>query len=214
MAQPPRILWFYGDVPPQGGGETTIGDAAALFAGLAPATQDWFRENRVTYVRNLADGDWQATFMTDSLEVAERFCAENDMSMAYDAETGTLSARYSCSALRQHGGQTLFINNLLFIYLAEWAFRSGWAAKNLPGLRSPDCPMVVRTADGAPLPEAVMSDVRAASDRLTRFIRWQKGDIALIDNHRVLHGRAETDGGARSIFVRLGSPAFPLPEAA
>ena len=57
-----------------------------------------------------------------------------------------------------------------------------------------------------PLPAEVMGDVKAASERMTRKIPWRDGDIAMLDNHRILHGRADTDGGERSILVRLGNP--------
>lgn len=214
MKHPPQLLWFYAEVPPVAGGQTTLGDGAALFQALKPETQAWFRDNDIKYVRNLVDGDWQATFMTDDLEEARAFATQNDLTMTHDPQTGTVGAEFRCSALRNHGGETLFINNVLFIYLGEMAFRSGWASKNLPGLRSAECPMVVRAADGGEIPRAVMEDVRQTSDRMTRKIPWEQGDIVLIDNHRILHGRAETDGGKRSILVRLGGPAFPLPKAA
>lgn len=214
MKYPPQLLWFYAEVPPKEGGQTTLCDGATLFKALKPETQAWFAENNIKYVRNLVEGDWQATFMTDDLDEARAFAAESDLTMSHDPETGTVRAEFECSALRRHGADTLFINNALFIYLGEMAFKSGWAAKNLPGLRSAECPMVVRAADGSEIPPAVMDDVRKTSDRLTRKIPWQQGDIVLIDNHRVLHGRAETDGGKRSILVRLGGPAFALEKAA
>ena len=130
--------------------------------------------------------------------------------MSFDEATKTVSAEFTTSALRYDRGVPMFINNLLFIYLGEKAFLSGWAKKNLPGLRSAECPMVVRAEDGGVLPDEVMADVRDCSERLTHKIRWRTGDIVLIDNHRMLHGRAETDGGARSILVRIGSPRFEL----
>ncbi|TDL86308.1 TauD/TfdA family dioxygenase [Meridianimarinicoccus aquatilis] len=214
MKEPPQLLWFYADVPPLEGGQTTLCDGAALYQALKPETQAWFRDHQIKYVRNLVEGDWQATFMTDNLDEARAFCASNDLTMTYDPETGTVSAEFTCSALRTYEQETLFINNALFIYMGEMAFRSGWAAKNLPGLRSAECPIVVRAGDGSELPKSVIEDVQQTSAKLTRKIYWQQGDIVLINNHRVLHGRAETDSGERSILVRLGGPAFALPRAA
>lgn len=214
LRQPPGLIWFYADLPPARDGETTLADGAEVFAQLKPASQDFFRHNRIKYVRALVDGDWQATFMTDDLAEAERFCAEADLVMRFDAEAKVLRTEFTCSALREVGGRTVFINNLLFIHIAELVFKNGWAKQNLPGLRSPDCPIVVRAEDGSPLPPEVLSDVQAVSERLTRRIAWQQGDIAMIDNRRILHGRRDTDGGPRSILVRIGEPSFALKEAA
>jgi alpha-ketoglutarate-dependent taurine dioxygenase len=55
-----------------------------------------------------------------------------------------------------------------------------------------------------------MADVKSCAEALTAKISWQQGDMALIDNHRILHGRNQTDGGARSILVRMGAPTFAL----
>ena len=50
---PPRMIWFYCACPAEQGGETTIGDGAALMRALPPETADLFRRRRITYARLL-----------------------------------------------------------------------------------------------------------------------------------------------------------------
>jgi TfdA family taurine catabolism dioxygenase TauD len=208
LKRPPQLLWFYCATPSKSAGETTICDGAALYARLPQTAKDFFAQHRIKYVRELVDGDWQATFMTDDFDEVARFCADNDLNFSIDREARIVRTEFVCDAVRHDGGVPVFINNIALIYTAEQAFESGWAAKNFPGLRSPTCPIVVRTEDGARLPKEVIGDIQRAAETIVGDIRWQRGDIAMIDNRRILHGRRQTDGGKRAVLVRIGDIGF------
>jgi alpha-ketoglutarate-dependent taurine dioxygenase len=42
------------------------------------------------------------------------------------------------------------------------------------------------------------------AESLTTEIAWQRGDVAIIDNTRCLHGRRAFPGGTREILTRMG----------
>ena len=65
-------------------------------------------------------------------------------------------------------------------------------------------PLVVRLEDGSELPASLVADIERAGEACTVEIVWQEGDIAIVDNRRILHGRRKTGGEAREILVRLG----------
>ena len=43
--------------------------------------------------------------------------------------------------------------------------------------------------DGSLIPDAIVDEIKAVSDRLTVAHRWQRGDLLMLDNSRFLHGR-------------------------
>ena len=50
-----------------------------------------------------------------------------------------------------------------------------------------------------------MDEVRHVTAELTVDIRWQDGDLVMIDNRRVMHGRRAIEDRRRSLFIGLGS---------
>ncbi len=55
-----------------------------------------------------------------------------------------------------------------------------------------------------PLDEALLLRVEAVAEGLTRRIDWKKGDIFVVDNTRMMHGReALSTDDPRKLQVRL-----------
>jgi alpha-ketoglutarate-dependent taurine dioxygenase len=54
-----------------------------------------------------------------------------------------------------------------------------------------------------------MSELNAIAEKITAEINWQKGDILMVDNTRIMHGRRAFVDDKRNIYIRLCSPAFP-----
>jgi alpha-ketoglutarate-dependent taurine dioxygenase len=212
LATPPALLWFYCERPAAAGGQTTVCDGAELWAALGAPTQAFFRAERLKYVRRLADGDWQTTFMTGDLDAVEALCRETQTTVRIDRAARTVESEYVCPAVRDHArrGRPVFINNVLTVYTAEWAFESGWIQENLGAGPSRQSPIVVRTEGGDRLPGPIIDELFAVSERLAVPIEWQVGDVLMVDNTWVLHGRRETRGPGRSILVRMGEPTFDL----
>jgi alpha-ketoglutarate-dependent taurine dioxygenase len=209
--QVPDILWFHCERPSPGGGQTTVGDGYELFARLTPETQSYFREHAIRYMRRLEDGTWQKAFMTADLDEVRRVCAANDTTMRIDEEDGAVLTDYVCSALRsdRRPGATAFINNVLPIFYGEKAIESGWVEREL-GESIKRAPIVVRDEHGERLDAALVDDLRRAAEAVTHEIDWAAGDLAMVDNTWVLHGRRQAEGEGRSVLVRMGSSSFPL----
>ena len=210
----PSILWFYCDNPPRKGGATTVCDGVQIFNNLSPQTQSFFESNSIQYIRYLSDGDWQTAFQTDDIDEMQRFCAANDTQVTINPEDGSVSTSFTTSALNRTSGteKKSFINNILNIFVAEWAFNSGWVKQNLGSDVGSQCPMVVRVGEGTPLPSEIYQEVTETAERLTVNMDWQKGDILMVDNTRVMHGRRETNDSDRSIFVRMGEFVNGIPQ--
>lgn len=60
-------------------------------------------------------------------------------------------------------------------------------------------------ADGAQVTETEIEALRARAEKVTTEINWQDGDIAVLDNTRVMHGRRAIIDPARTLFIGMGS---------
>ncbi len=69
-------------------------------------------------------------------------------------------------------------------------------------------PNIIKFEDDADIPEEVMSEINEIAQKITTEIAWQQGDILMIDNTRVLHGRRAFSDEKREIYIRLCAPAF------
>ena len=65
----------------------------------------------------------------------------------------------------------------------------------------------VRWCDGREIDRAILLEVKNVSDRLTLAHAWQPGDLIMVDNTRVMHGRRSFNDDQRNIVVRLGMRA-------
>ncbi len=199
----PDMLWFYCERPPAQKGQTTVADGRAVFDRLSDGTKTLLRERQLLYVRELSASDWTTTFQTSDVEELRRICHENRMSLDI-RDDGSIRTEYRAPAIEQtHDGSEAFVNNALLLWEFEASFRSGQSAAVLGGDLK-NLPLVVRLDDGLPLPAPLMEEVAAACEACTVDITWQKGDVVMVDNHRILHGRRKATGD-REILVRLGA---------
>lgn len=62
---------------------------------------------------------------------------------------------------------------------------------------------LITFADGEEIPADLLAEAEAVCDRFTYDIGWQHGDIVLIDNTRVMHGRRQIEDKSRTIYNAL-----------
>ena len=56
--------------------------------------------------------------------------------------------------------------------------------------------------------DELMDELNGIAERITTNIDWKKGDILMIDNTRIMHGRRAFKDETREIYIRLCSPNF------
>jgi alpha-ketoglutarate-dependent taurine dioxygenase len=212
MKRRPEVLWFFCENAPATAGETTLCDGQELLRHLSPETRKFLSTHPIHYIRRLADGEWQTSFQTQDPEELRRICDENDMRLRMLPDGAGIETEFVSSALRisPTSRAEAFINNLVLIHRTEQAFETGWVKQNLSGLKAQKCPMVVRLEDGSRFPDAMIEEIRQTSKRLMLAHSWRKGDIMMIDNTRLLHGRKESVGKDRAIYVRMAEAGAPL----
>ncbi|XZF15891.1 TauD/TfdA family dioxygenase [Chitinophagaceae bacterium MMS25-I14] len=210
IGTPPPLIWFYCKTPGGNTGQTTICDGYELANRLSDNVKKFFNGRQIKYSRFLGDGSWQSSFLTDDPEKAMEICRQQKVSYQYDAEKKEMITDFHVSPFTERGyvSGSKFINNLLNIVSVEWAFESGWVKENFSSDFGARCPMIVRMDDGSRIPGDILDEIRECAEACTINVEWEAGEVLMIDNLSVMHGRRESRNPAREIFVRMGDAGF------
>ncbi len=205
----PAKLLFYCLIEPQDGGETPIADSRRVFEEIDPEIRRRFMEKGVRYTRNMHGGrgaglSWQTVFETEDHEFIESYCREGGLEFHWQ-EGDFLSTSQNRPAVITHPrtGDQLWFNQV-----DQWhpSNLGDEVAKALLETTSEDVqPINAYFGDGTPLDPADLDEIRHATARVTVKFPWRQGDVLLLDNMLVSHGRSPFSG-SRKVLVTMGEP--------
>jgi alpha-ketoglutarate-dependent taurine dioxygenase len=203
----PLRIAFACVVPSGTGGETPVADVRRVLRAISPRTRAAFAERQVMYIRNFRDGlglPWRTVFQTDDRAAVEAYCAAAALTTEWIGDR--LRTRAVRPAIRRHPltGEDVWFNHALFFHHASWdpAVRDALLGQHAPD----DLPSHACYGDGAAIEPDVLDEVRAAYDAATICEPWQPGDLVLLDNMLVAHGRRPFTG-ARTIIAAMADPS-------
>ncbi|HEX8114620.1 MAG TPA: TauD/TfdA family dioxygenase, partial [Kofleriaceae bacterium] len=202
----PMRLLLYCAEPASKGGRTPLADMTKVTAMIAPEIREQFARKRVRYVRNYRTGvdlPWQEVFGTTSKAEVEKFCVEHDMEYQW-TESGLRTIQV-CQALATHpiSGEQVWFNQAHLFHLS--ALDAASQKMLLSYFGEAGLPRNAYFGDGTPIAVDVLDQIRAAHDRNKVSFEWQRGDVLLIDNMLVCHGRDPFDG-SRRVLVCMAEP--------
>lgn len=203
----PLRLFFLCDTPAAQGGETPIADCRQVYAAIDPDVRERFARVGWMYVRNFSERlglSWQKVFQTDDPAAVEAYCREHDIETQW-LEHGRLRTRARRPAILRHPhtGEWLWFNHAAFFHittlpaLIREPLLAEFSAEELPANSF--------YGDGLPIEPEVVAHVRRAYEQATVEFPWQRGDVLLLDNMLVAHGRRPYSG-ARRILVSMSEP--------
>lgn len=203
----PKLIGFFCVEPCAEGGETPIADSHAVYERIDPAIRERFASKSVMYVRNYGDAldlPWQEVFQTDDRAAAEAFCREAGIDFEWKGEDRLRTAQV-CQAVAAHPvtGQMVWFNQAHLFHVSSLGAEMRAA---LIGAGGDEPPRNAYYGDGSPIDDRDLEQIRAAYDSETIAFPWQQGDILLVDNMRVSHGRRPYRGG-RKIVVAMAEPS-------
>lgn len=193
--RPPEMLWFYCQQPPQRGGETLLCDGERIFAGLPADTQAVLSSRKLVYQRHLDAQVWPRLYGTEERAELSAYLSAQGYTLDW-LEDGSVRTQFTSPAVLQRDGRPVFINNLLPFGLRQWQTPNQTRAR------------IYWEGDSEPLPEALVLQIEAVAQALTLALAWEPGDIVVVDNTRMLHGRHEVQGSEREIYVRMNTAQF------
>jgi alpha-ketoglutarate-dependent taurine dioxygenase len=203
----PLKIWFHCVTASPEGGSTPLSDSRAVYKRIDPRVRARFIDKQVMYVRNYGNGldvPWQQVFGTDDRVQVERYCARAGILCEWKAD-GELRTRQVCPAVAQHPrtGEWVWFNqaHLFHVTNLEPVVQEGL----LSILDDDELPRNAFYGDGTAIEPAALAEVRAAYQAETHSFAWQAGDVLLVDNMLVAHGRAPFRG-PRKVVVAMAEP--------
>lgn len=210
MPQWPTRQFFCCLQPSAGGGATPLVDSRQVYSELPPRVRDRFERAGICYIRNFVEGldvDWRQMFGTDDRSEVERRCREQGVECEW-LDDGTLRTRQRAPAVVRHPvtGEPVFFNQLLLHHPACLEDFTRDALTALFGDDEAAFPRCATYGDGGLIDAETVHQVQAIHDRLARRFSWQQGDIVVVDNMLVSHGR-DPFTGSRKVVVAMGDMA-------
>ena len=201
----PLKIWFGCFQPAEHGGETPMASNRQVLRSLDPKIVEQFAERKVMYVRNYGDGlgvSWQTAFQTSERARVEEYCRAADIKLEWK-DADHLRTWQVREAVRRHprSGEPTWFNHLNIYNVAT--LDAEVQKSLLTMFREEDLPFNTYYGDGSKIEPSVLGEIREAYTRAIVAFPWQLGDVLMLDNMFVAHGRKPYRGD-RKIVVAMG----------
>jgi alpha-ketoglutarate-dependent taurine dioxygenase len=211
----PMKIYFMCVTPAAEGGETPIADSREIFQRIHPAVRDRAIARKLMYVRNFGDGfgpSWQQLFQTSDKAVVEERCRRAGIEVTWKGGDRLQTRLIRPAALRHPvTNEDVWFNQATAFHVSTLpaAVREPLLAR----LSEDELPKNVYYGDGGAIEAEVLEELRRAYREETRRFAWHRGDILMLDNMLMAHGRCPYRG-ARQVLCGMGEPMSahaPLP---
>ncbi|HEX2224328.1 MAG TPA: TauD/TfdA family dioxygenase [Thermoanaerobaculia bacterium] len=202
------LISFCCMIQPAEGGSTPIADTRKVYQRIDPEIRQRFIERGYRYVRNFGDGfglSWQEAFQTSDPAAVERYCHDNQIEFEWKEDGRRLRTSQVRRVVARHPrtGELSWFNHLTFFHVSTLV--SSVRDSLLREFCEGDLPNNTYYGDGEPVEPEVMEHLRDAYLQETVTFPWQAGDVLLLDNILVAHGR-QPFSGDRKVVVAMAEP--------
>ena len=204
----PLRITFCCLVPARSGGATPVADSRRVLTEIDAEVRARFEREGYLYVRNFGDGlglSWQEAFQTSDPAEVEGYCRDHAIAWEWKEDGKRLRTRQLRRAVAVHprSGQRSWFNHLTFFHVSS--LEPDVQASLRAELREEDLPNNTYYADGSSIEPEVMEHLRGVYARATVRFPWQQGDVLMLDNMLVAHGR-EPFAGERRVITGMSDP--------
>jgi alpha-ketoglutarate-dependent taurine dioxygenase len=203
----PMRLSFYCAQIPASGGETPIADSRKVYKTIDPQVRKKFLEKGVMYVRNYGDVldlPWERVFQTTSKLRVEEYCRKEGINFEWRKNNG-LRTHQLCHAVLKHPrtDEWVWFNQAHLFHVSSLPQLA--QQRLLTECHEEDFPRQAYYGDGSAINADELEDIRFAYQQATVQFSWQGGDLLLLDNMLVAHGRRAFTGN-RKVLVMMADP--------
>ena len=200
----PMKIFFYCDTPPKSGGETPIADSRKIFQKMNPSIIKKFSDKGVMYVRNLGlplGVKWEDAFQTKDKKKVEEYCNENGMNCIWKTDEH-LRIEQVRPAISTHPitGESLWFNQITAFNITT--LDQEIREEILHQYDEEDVPKNSFYGDGTRIEPEILEEIRKVYAEEEIKFTWEKGDILMLDNMMIAHGRTPYEGD-RKILVGM-----------
>lgn len=202
----PLRIAFFCEQPADEGGATPIVDARLVYRLIAPEIRDAFERQDIMYVRRYGWGidlSWQESFGTTDKGQVEEHCRANSISFEWEAGNKLVTRQIrQASAVHPHTHEKVWFNQAHLFHVSNLPEDMRSALIRILGN---NLPREALHGDGSPIAENHLTQIRRVIRDNMVSIPWQKGDVMLLDNMLIMHGRGAFRGN-RKVLVAMGTP--------
>lgn len=189
----PDLTWFFCERAATVGSQTTVCDGYQVWDSASESARAQFGDTDIVYSRRVEEDKWKS-FVHHHLGGTKplgEITVDDILAQANDRDSTTIVPNEDGSIIYSY--RTRAAHSTLFGERLAWANSIFGPSYNYERPR-------ITFADGSDLPAGLLAEMRALTSMLTKNIDWSDGDIALIDNTRVMHGRRAIEDPARTIY--------------
>ncbi|GAA1394574.1 TauD/TfdA family dioxygenase [Pseudonocardia kongjuensis] len=209
----PATLLFACLRAPATGGVTPLVDTARVVDELPAGLVERVERDGWLLVRSYGaeiGASWEEAFGTDDPAAVERYCRAAAIATEWLPGGGLRTRQRRHGVLVHPGtGEKVWFNQIAF--LSEHAMDPE-VREFLVELHGPDgLPFSTRFGDGTPVPADVVDLINEAHERHAVREPWHDGDLLVVDNLRVAHGRDPYTGERDVVVALTDGVVVPVP---
>ncbi|MEL6960244.1 MAG: TauD/TfdA family dioxygenase [Pseudomonadota bacterium] len=193
---------------PDLGGQTPVADMRRLLREMDPSVLEVFRNKNVLYRRNYQPDigvDWRKAFGTDDRAQVDAYCTRHGIKTIWLGDDHLRTEQVG-PAIRRHPvtGDEVWFNHAFFFNvraLEPESIRDFMLAEDEETLSTN-----TYYGDGTPIEAETIDHLRAVLNTCTLASDWRQGDLLLVDNMLMAHGRRPFSG-ERKVLVYMANTA-------
>jgi alpha-ketoglutarate-dependent taurine dioxygenase len=204
---PDKVMFFCATAP-GGGGQTPIADMRAVYRRLSRDLVNRFEQKGGLVLHRKLPTDkkygfevtWNTAFGARDREEMERVAKNNGWSMSWSTDGGLEITHQPSPVTLAHRvtGEKVWFNQAHLLHKSVAPWTSAWLGPSLPQrLKARLLQPFIRDrffyhsihADGSEISLSDLESIRRAVAAEMVLFDWQRGDVLLIDNKLVAHGR-------------------------
>lgn len=209
----PRYISLYCKTPAQTGtGLTPLASNAEILSRMksdAPTLLEKLRKHGVSYVQRMKKQGtafgfgrpWQEVFETDSEKAVEKFCEANGIPYRWEGDELIVTHTRGPTVKHPVSGDEMWFNQ------GEQWHHSSLSPEVQKFLASKigldKVPHHACFGNGEEFTSEDLATIRKIYDSCSHRFQWNAGDVLIIDNIRLAHGR-DTYLGPREVFFAMG----------
>jgi hypothetical protein len=204
----PSRIYFCCIITAETGGETPIADCRKILKKMDPDLVAQIKSKKIKYVRNLHGGagmgpSWQETFETNDKKVVEEFCKASQTDLLWKPDGG-LKIIQERRGIITHPvtGEEVWFNQIDQFHPSHLHEEIYETLMMIYEGNKAELPMYVSFGDDSEITDQMVSHIRQTIDSVTIYRPWKKGDLLLLDNVLVCHGRSPYTGD-RKVLVSM-----------
>lgn len=205
----PEKIMFFCVIVPEAGGETPIADSRCVLNKIDKRIVQKFNEKKIMYKRNYftcIDLSWQNVFQTTEKKAVEAYCINNHIQYVWHQSNNLeLTTEQICQATVKHPVtlENVWFNqaHLFHISALDEADRNILSSVMLGG----QFPRNAYYGDGSEIQVDDLLHILEAYRSEEIVFQWQRGDVMILDNVLMAHGRRPFVGERKIVVAMSGA---------